>query len=450
MHRVHLPNKRKELEADARHLYMKNNPHIINGWAFFDWANSAFALVITVAIFPGYFLNMTDDALQIAGFKISNSTLYAWCISLSYLLIAAVSPLLSGIADYGGRRKRFLRFFTFIGALACISLWFFRGMDTLWIGITGFIVAMIGFAGGIVFYNAFLPIIATEDQYDRVSARGFIFGYIGSVLLLLGNLAIITYHEYFGLSSPLEAVPVSFVLVGLWWMGFAQIPFVRLPEDRIHRREPGLIARGYQEIVKVWRQVRSQRNILRFLVAFFLFNAGVNAVLFLAATFAEKELHFDSAGLIVLVLILQLVAVLGAFTSTRISAARGNRFSLILQLVIWGILCITGYFVTTGMAFYFLAGLVGLVMGGTQALARSTYAKLLPENTSDTASFYSFYDVMDKLSTVSGTFIFGFVEQLTGNMRMSVVSMSLFFLCSIWMLRSVQIQRMQREDTSPL
>jgi UMF1 family MFS transporter len=430
------------LEAHTHHTDRKNNPRIINGWAFFDWANSAFALVITVAIFPGYFLNMTDDAVWIAGIRISNSTLYAWCISLSYLLIAVVSPLLSGIADYGGRKKRFLRFFTFIGALACMSLWFFRGMDTLWIGVTGFIVAMIGFSGGIVFYNAFLPIIATEDQYDRVSARGFIFGYIGSVVLLLGNLAIITYHQFFGFSSPLEAVPVSFVLVGLWWMGFAQIPFVRLPEDRIHRKEPGIIARGYQEILEVWRQVRTQQNTLRFLGAFFLFNAGVNSVLFMAATFAEKELNFDSAGLIVLVLILQLVAIFGAYASTRLSVVRGNRFSLILQLVVWGLLCITGYFVTTGMAFYFLAGLVGLVMGGTQALARSTYAKLLPENTSDTASFYSFYDVMDKLSTVSGTFIFGFVEQLTGNMRISVVSMSLFFVFSIWLLRAVQVRRM--------
>jgi UMF1 family MFS transporter len=426
----------------SRSATPKNDRRIINGWAFFDWANSAFALVITVAIFPGYFLEMTDDTVRILGLKLSDSTLYAWCISLAYLLIAAVSPLLSGIADYGGRKKAFLRFFTFLGSFACLSLWFFRGMSTLWLGVGGFVLAMIGFAGGIVFYNAFLPEIATEDRYDRVSARGYIFGYIGSVLLLVVNLLIITYYGFFGFETALAAVPFAFILVGLWWMGFAQIPFRRLPEDARHSREAGMIRRGYQEIQKVWAQLKAAPNTRQYLLAFFCFNAGVNAVLYLAATFAEKVLHFDASGLIVLVLILQLVAVLGAFLSTRLSDWKGNRFSLMLQLGIWAFICVSGYFVQTGLDFYILSAAVGLVMGGIQALARSTYAKLLPENTPDTASFYSFYDVMDKLSTVAGTFVFGFVEQLTGNMRLSVVAMSVFFVLSMVVLRKVVVRRM--------
>lgn len=426
----------------TKHSFAKNDPRIITGWAFFDWANSAFALVITVAIFPGYFLQMTDDQVNILGLRVSDSTLYAWCISLAYLLIAAVSPLLSGIADYGGRKKAFLRFFTFMGAIACISLWFFRGMDTLWLGVGGFVVALVGFAGGIVFYNAFLPEIATEDRYDRVSARGYSLGYIGSVILLVANLIIITYYSAFGFPDAVSAVPVAFVMVGLWWMGFAQIPFRRLPEDDRHPYERGLVRRGYQEIRKVWDKVKADANTKRFLAAFFFFNAGVNAVLYLASTFAEKVLHFDASGLIVLVLILQLVAVLGAFLSTRLSGLRGNKFSLMTQLVLWCGVCLSGYFVQTGLDFYLLSALVGLVMGGVQALARSTYAKLLPENTPDTASFYSFYDVMDKLSTVAGTFVFGFVEQITGNMRLSVVAMAVFFVVSLVLLGRVTVKRM--------
>ncbi|MEY3249366.1 MAG: hypothetical protein RL742_1409, partial [Bacteroidota bacterium] len=375
----------------------------------------------------------------------------AWSISLAYLLIAAVSPLLSGIADYGGHKKRFLRFFTVLGALSCISLLFFTNMATLWVGVTGFVLATVGFAGGIVFYNAYLPIIATEDQYDRVSARGFTYGYIGSVILLVTNLIVIMNYQWFGFSEGLKAVPTAFIMVGLWWLGFSQIPLRRLPPDRKSDTSVNLLTKGYEEVRKVWRIVRRDRPTLAFLVAFFCFNAGVNAVLFLASVFAEKELHFDATGLILLVLILQMVAVLGAWASTRLSGKKGNKFSLMLQLVIWTAICIAGFFVQTGLDFYLLAGAVGLVMGGMQALARSTYAKFLPEDTPDTASYFSFFDVMDKMSTVAGTFVFGFVEKMTegwglvpgvtSGMRNSVLALSVFFLVSLAVLATVQVRR---------
>jgi UMF1 family MFS transporter len=429
----------------------KNDKRTINAWAFFDWANSAYALVITVAIFPGYFLELTADEVHIGSFTLSDSTLYAWSISLAYLVIALISPLLSGIADYGGKKKTFLRFFTILGALACISLMFFTNMNTLWVGVTGFILATIGFAGGIVFYNSFLPIIATEDQYDRVSARGFSFGYVGSVILLITNLIIIMNYEWFGFSEGLKAVPTAFVMVGLWWLGFAQIPLRRLPEDEAILPGVNLMTKGYQEIRKVWKKVRGDRQILRYLIAFFCFNAGVNAVLFLASTFAEKELHFDTTGLIILVLILQIVAIGGAWLSTKLSEWRGNRFSLMFQLVIWLGICFAGFFVQTGLDFYLLATVVGVVMGGIQALARSTYAKFLPEGTEDTASYFSFFDVMDKTSTVVGTFMFGFVERMTSGiqiigdvtsgMRNSVLALSLFFIVSILILFTVKIRQ---------
>lgn len=418
-----------------------NNPHIIRGWAFFDWANSAYALVITVAIFPGYFLTLADDSLDIWGIRMSDSTLYAWSIAFAYLVIAAVSPILSGIADYGGRKKEFLRFFTILGALSCMSLAFFTGMDTLWIGVLGFILATIGFAGGIVFYNAYLPLIVTEDRYDEVSAKGFSYGFIGSVILLIVNLIVIMNYQWFGFADALDAIPSAFIMVGLWWLGFSRIPLKRLPEDHALGQTDHLLTKGYKELRKAWRNLRADKNALTFLGAFFCFNAGVQAVLFLASTFAEKELHFSSSGLIFLVLILQIVAIGGATLFARVSGRKGNKYSLMIMLVIWTVICILGYFVQTGLDFYMLAGAVGLVMGGIQSLSRSTYAKLLPENTPDTASYFSFYDVMDKVSTVAGTFTFGIVEQLTGGMRNSVMALAVFFVISLALLTVVQIHK---------
>lgn len=425
--------------------FRKNDPHITNGWAIFDWANSAYALVITVAIFPGYFLDITADTVNILGFRMSDSTLYAWSISFAYLIIACVSPLLSGIADYGGHKKAFLRFFTMLGSAACISLVFFTSMATLWIGVSGFILATIGFAGGIVFYNSFLPLIATEDQYDALSAKGFSYGFIGSVILLLINLAVIMNFSWFGFHSASQAVLAAFVMVGLWWLGFSQIPLRRLPEDTPVKTGENLMRKGYQELKKAMRTVSADGNTKAFLISFFCYNAGVQAVLFLASTFAEKVLGFKTSQLIVLILILQIVAIGGAWLSSKLSKRKGNKFSLMVMLVIWTFICITGYFVRTGYDFYFLAIAVGLVMGGVQSLSRATYAKLLPEDTPDTASFFSFYDVMDKVSTVTGTFVFGVVEQLTGGMRNSVAALAVFFVVSIAVMATVKIGRMQQK-----
>ncbi len=431
---------------------VKNNPRTINAWAFFDWANSAYALVITVAIFPAYFLAMTGDGIketidyvQVAGIRMTNSSLFAYSISLAYLIIAAISPILSGIADYGGKRIAFLRFFSLMGALACMSMWFFTDMNTLWVGVTGFILATIGFAGGIVFYNSFLPIIATEDRYDDVSAKGFSYGFIGSVILLLINLVVISNYKWFGFEAKGLAVPTAFVMVGLWWIGFSQIPFRRLPQDSREKTRGNLLGKGYQELRKAWRNLKKNPNALRFLSAFFCYNAGVQAVLFLASTFADVVLGFDAQKLIYLVLILQIVAIGGAWASAKLSGKKGNKFSIMVMLVIWTVVCITGYYVQTGLDFYLLAAGVGVVMGGIQSLSRATYAKLLPEDTPDTASYFSFYDVMDKISTVVGTFTFGFVQQITGDMRDSVRALAVFFVISLIIFSVVKIRRMAIE-----
>ncbi|MFQ5446237.1 MAG: MFS transporter, partial [Saprospiraceae bacterium] len=410
-----------------------NDRKTIDGWAFFDWANSAYALVITVAIFPGYFLAVTDDHFSILGIHMTDAALYAFAVSAAYLLIAMASPLLSGIADYGGRKKWFLKIFTAVGSLACISMWFFTDMETLPLGTTSFILATIGFAGGLVFYNAYLPIISTEDQYDRVSAKGFSYGYIGSVILLVTNLAIITFYEELGFAEQSIAVRLAFVMVGLWWLGFAQIPFRRLPPDASGRPQENLVRKGYLELKKVWRALQGLTMTKRFLVSFFFYNAGVQTVLFLASTFAIDELKFRATDLIILILILQLVAIFGAYLFAKISDWRGNKFSIIAMLFIWIAICAIAYIVTTKMEFYLLASAVGLVMGGIQSLSRSTYSKLIPEDTPDTTSYFSFYDVLDKVSTMMGTFGFGFV-QLTGGMRSAVLALAVFFIVGLGVL----------------
>ena len=416
-----------------------DDPKTINGWALFDWANSSYALVITVALFPPYFLGVTDDNFVMWGINMTDSALYAFAVSAAYFLIACASPFLSGIADYGGRKKSFLRFFTTMGAMACISLWFFTGMKTLPLGTISFILATIGFAGGLVFYNAYLPLIATESRYDAVSAKGFTYGYVGSILLLIVNLLIITFHETIGIEEDI-AVRMAFVMVGLWWIGFAQISFNRMPADRPDPPGENLVKKGFEELKKVWHALKGLTYTKRFLLSFFFYNAGVQTILFLAATFAEKELGFATSDLIILILVLQLVAIIGAQFFAKVSEWQGNKFSIGCMLVIWMLLCLAAFLVQEKMQFYMLAVVLGSVMGGIQSMSRSTYSKLIPEGTKDTTSFFSFYDVTDKVSTMVGTFGFGIV-QLTGGMRNAVLALSVFFFIGLVFLLGVKIGR---------
>ncbi len=424
-------------------MHPLNDRKTLNGWALFDWANSAFALVITTAIFPPYFEEMIDPEFTVLGLGFTNSSWFAYLITFSYLVIALLSPLLSGIADAGGRRKWFLKFFTTMGGLGCLSLFFFTGMSTMWIGSLGFIVGLIGFAGGLVFYNSFLPVIATEDRFDRLSARGFAMGYVGSVLLLLLNLAMVQKPEWFGLpATGTLAVRMAFVTVGAWWLIFASISLARLPDDV---RKPGtglgdMAARGWQELRQVWDRLTGYPEAKRFLTAFFCYSAGVQTIIFLASIFAKKELGFETAELIVVVLILQIVAIGGAYLAAKISEWRGNKFALYFELAIWTVICLLAYFVEGKTQFYFIAAAVGLVMGGVQSLSRSTYAKVIPADQeadgsrTDTTSWFSFYDVLEKVAIVFGTFLFGFLDALTGSMRISILILSLFFLAGMGFL----------------
>lgn len=419
---------------------VKNDPKMINSWAMFDWANSSYSLVISSAIFPAYFLSITTEKIRVGESVLPNSSYFSFIISAAYILVAIMMPLLSGIADYSGRRMYFLKLFTTIGSIACISLFFFTGMASLWIGTIGFMLASIGFTSSLVFYNSYLPVIATEDRYDKTSAKGFAYGYIGSVLLLIFNLIVIQKKEWFGIEDSSFAVRLAFIMVGLWWFFFAQIPFKKLPPDLETKFEKGVWKKGYTELMQVWNRLRNQPSLKRFLIAFFFYSAGVQTVLYMAVPFSDKELHFGGSELVLIVLILQLVGLVGANFFAYVSKYKGNKFVLTIMLLLWIAVCILAYYTYTKKQFYFIAAGVGLVMGGIQAMSRSTYSKLLDENEEDLTSYFSFYDVLEKLAIVIGTSTFGYIDYVFGGMRNSVLVLIFYFLVGIILLTKVRMQ----------
>lgn len=420
-----------------------NDKKIINAWCFFDWANSAYSLVITTAIFPAYYTAVTQASfgggeVSFFGLSITNTVLYSYALSISFLLIAVLSPMLSGVADYGGRKKIFMRFFTMLGAFACITLFFFTGAN-LELGIIAAVTASIGFSGGLVFYNAFLPEIVTPDRYDSVSARGYSMGYFGSVLLLIINLLMIQYSDSLGIDKGL-VTRICFLMVGAWWLGFSQITFYYLKDkNKGNKLNASALGKGFQELQRVWQSVKKQANIKLFLVSFFFYSTGVQTILLIAALFAAKELKMESSELIVLVLLLQVVAIGGAFLTAKFSEKKGNKMTLLILLTIWAFVCLTAFFVYDKTQFYILAVLLGMVMGGVQSLSRATYSKLLPENTPDTASYFSFYDVLEKMSIVLGTFLTGFAEQASDNMRIGILMLGIFFVIGALVMSRVKV-----------
>ncbi len=412
---------------------------IVNGWAMYDWANSAYNLVITSTIFPAYYDaittrttgNTTTHTVSFLGFNFESAALYNYALAAAYFIIAFLSPILSSIADYRGNKKRFMQFFCYLGGLACCALfWFTR--ETMYLGIICVVLAAIGYCGSLVFYNSYLPEIATDEDQDRISAKGFSYGYIGSVILQIICFVFVLKPELFGIKDSSFAPRLSFLLVGLWWMGFSQITFATLPKGTpaVQNKGNNLLTNGFKELKKVWLQVKEMPVLKSFLTAFFFYSMGVQTVMLAATLFASQVLHLPTPKLIASILIIQVVAIAGAYIMAHLSKRFGNIKVLMVTVVIWIGVCVAAYLITTEMEFYLVAVTVGLVMGGIQSLSRSTYGKIMPE-THDTASFFSFYDVTEKLAIVIGMFSFGFVQQLTGNMRNSVITLVLFFVAGL-------------------
>ncbi|WP_162426947.1 MFS transporter [Pontibacter pudoricolor] len=424
----------------------KNNPKITNAWCFYDWANSVYSLVITSTIFPIYYSAVATNPetnatiVNFLGFELESSVLFSYAVSAAFLIIALLSPFLTSIADYSGRKKLFMQLFCYLGSLSCIGLFFFT-RDTFTLSVILFVLASIGFSGSIVFYNAYLPEIATEDQFDKLSARGFSMGYIGSVLLLIFNLAMILEPEWFGIAADNKSLPprIAFLTTGLWWFGFAQYSFYYLPGNVYNRKPKGSwVLNGLKELQKVWKQVQELPMLKRYLLAYFFYNMGVQTVMYVATIFGIEELKLADSALIVTILIIQLVAIAGAYAFAFLSGKFGNIRALIVAVIIWIGICIGAYFIRSEVDFYVLAAIVGSVMGGVQSLSRSTYSKLIPATTIDHASFFSFYDVTEKVSIVLGTLAYGLVAQLTGSMRNSILALIVFFVLGLIFLSMVR------------
>jgi UMF1 family MFS transporter len=425
-------------------MEIKNNKKVIRAWAMFDWANSAYNLVITSTIFPAYFTAITTteaqgDKVNFFGATFVNTALSNYALAFAYLIIVLISPLLSALADHRGNKKIYMQLFTWLGAMSCCLLYFFK-LETLELGIICFALAAIGYAGGFVFYNSYLPEIATEDQQDAVSAKGFSYGYVGSVILQLVCLVFVLKPDWFGITDESFPPRLSFLLVGLWWIVFAQIPFLLLPKGSPNF-DPSVQKRlhsGFDELRNVWRQLKDMVLLKKFLTAFFFYSMGVQTTMLAAAGFGAKVLLLPTSSLIITILIIQLVAIAGANLMSRLSRIYGNIQILLVVVVLWILICIAAYFVYSTTMFYLLAAVVGMVMGGIQSLSRSTYSKFLPENTPDTASFFSFYDVTEKLAIVAGLAAFAYIEELTGSMRNSIIALTIFFALGLIFLFSLK------------
>lgn len=424
----------------------KGSKKLLNAWAFYDWANSVYSLVIASAIFPIFYGALFRDAgiekIEVFGGAIARAPLISYVTAGAFLVVSFITPLLSGIADYQGNKKSFLKFFCYLGAGSCIGLYWFS-LDTIYIGLSFYFLALIGFWGSLVFYNSYLPDIAFPEQQDSISAKGYALGYLGSVLLLVVNLLMIMKHEWFGFNDTATPTRISFIMVGVWWIGFSQYSFLHLPKGHTkpEKASRGVLFNGFKELKAVWNKLGKTPVLKRYLTAFFVYSMAVQTVMLIATYFAEEELAWANAderttGLIISILLIQLVAILGAILTSRASKKFGNVKTLIVINIMWLAICCYAYFIITPLQFYITASSVGLVMGGIQALSRSTYSKFLPE-TQDTTSFFSFYDVAEKIGIVIGMFLYGFIAQLTGSMRNSVLVLGLFFLTGVLLLLRV-------------
>ncbi len=424
---------------------MQNN-RIINAWCMYDWANSVYSLVITTAIFPIYYNAVTtsssgSDIVSFFGIEIVNSVLYSYSLSFSFLILTFFQPILSGIADFSGNKKLFLRLFMYLGSFSCMALYFFDG-DNVEFGIICSVVASIGFTGSLVFYNAFLPEIASARDFDRISARGYTFGYIGSVILLIICLILIQMFDSFGFKDSKSATKFTFLLVGVWWIIFSQITLYFLPQNvKKIKVNFEILSHGIRELFKVWNYIKNVRNLRLYLFSYFFYSMGVQTIMLVASYFGSKELNLDQDKLIFTILIIQIIAIFGAYFFAYISKIKGNKFSLVVMNIAWIFICLSAYFTTNENQFYFLAAAVGILMGGIQSLSRSTFSKLIPSEINDNASFFNFYAISYNISVVVGTFSYGYIEQITGSMRSSILALMTFFIVGLFILFFTRIKR---------
>ncbi|MAO45585.1 MAG: MFS transporter [Crocinitomicaceae bacterium] len=421
------------------------------GWAVYDWANNVYSLVITTAIFPIFYIGITSTTdkencetshiVEFFGWEFINTELSSYILALSFVAVIILSPLLSGMADFAGKKKLFLRLFCYTGSAGCVGLYWFDP-NHLELSMIPFFMASIGFWGSVGFYNAYLPEIAPREEHDKLSARGYAMGYWSSLIILVICAVLITgvgkyldFKFYIGAGVHMELVQTitrcCFVLVGFWWFGFAHITFNALPESEKKDLPTGnILFQGFKELRGVARELKGTKHLTRYLFAFFIMSMAIQTIMLMASSFGKKVIKLETTELIIIIFIVNLLAIPGAFGVSALSKRIGNIRALVACIIGWAAVCLGAYFFakdeTDTIGFYAVACGIGFLMGGTQSLNRATYSKILPD-TDDPASYFSFYEMLEKGGLIIGMFGWGFIEGFTGTMHNSVLAMLVLF-----------------------
>jgi MFS transporter, UMF1 family len=427
------------------------------GWYFYDWANSAFYTTV-VTVFLGPYLSTVAKAaadtrgyVHPLGLDVRAKAVFPFAVAISVIVQVLLLPAVGALIDHTGRKRPTLAVFAYLGAFATIGLYFAAGGRYL-LTATLFVIANIALGCADVAYNAFLPDIAGPDDRDTVSSRGWGFGYLGGGLLLALNLVLYLLHDTFGLSQTM-AVRISLASAGVWWAAFTLIPLRRL-RDRHPRRTGesaiGAVRAGFGRLGATLRDMRHRPVTLLFLLAFLIYNDGVQTVITLSATYATEELRLDQSAVIAAVLLVQFVAFGGALLLGRLAHRHGTKRVVLASLVAWTAVILASYTLQRGsvVQFMLLAAVIGTVLGGTQALSRSLFSHLIPRER--TAEYFGFYEISDKGTSWLGPFVFAVALQLTDSYRSAIVSLVVFFVIGFALLAAVDVPRGTREAGNPL
>lgn len=420
---------------------MDSNKKTIFGWLAYTWANSPYSLAIITAIFPSYYSQVSKEAavriennisiVNFLGFETSSVSLFSYAVSLSYLVITLTSPLIGAISDYTGNKKIFMWLFSTLGSLACLLLYFFDKSNYN-LGVFAFSLGAICFSFCHIFTDSLLPEITTPENYSKLSAKGFIAGYMGSVLHLIISLTLIINYQFFGFQNEIAPVKRSFILVGIWWFGFSQITFFTYKNNlKEVSKFDSVIKNSFENLYNAYIEVKKTDIIKWFLVSYFFYNMGVQTSIYMSSLFATEEVHLKSSELIITILLIQFVAILGTYVLTKISKNRSYSKILIFSTLFWIGLCFYAYFVKTSFQFYLLSVGVGLIMGSVQSLSRGVFSTLISDK-NEKATFFSFYSIVDKASIIIALFIYGLVNQLTHSMRTSIFCIIFFFILAFF------------------
>jgi MFS transporter, UMF1 family len=440
---------RSMLSFQARPM---ENRREIWSWAFYDFANSAYSTTVAAVIFNTYFVTaVAADGATVLGYQIPGASLWAYAVSLSMLLAAVAAPVLGSVADFTAAKKRFLFFFSYVGAVATTLLYFVAPGD-VWLGVLLFVLSNWAFEASFSFYSAFLPEITTQERMARVSGFGWALGYIGGVLCLILNMFMIQRPDWFGLAET-DAIPVraSMVVVGLWWGLFAIPTFLWVRERTVstgRHRPLDAVRAGLRRLVQTFRKAGRYRELVKYLVAFLIYNDGIQTVIVMAAVFGATELGMTQDQLIPAFIMVQLVAFFGALFFGYLGDRLPTKTAINISLVVWVGALVYVLFVDQVWEFWMLGAVVGLVMGGSQSASRALFAQFTP--VANSAEFFGFFSVSGKFASIFGPILFGVTTQLTGSVRFAVVSIILFFAVGMAILYFVDERKGIREGRVPV